>query len=247
MLLFGSLHRTERRRSLGSLRTGFTLIELLVVIAVISILAAILFPVFAKARANARKTTALSNLKQIGAALHMYASDYDEHLPDRWPIWNGYREFYWRVDGGDLPAHLNPYVKNREVWFSPEDRLSKRGPSSFSMNGELAPGWPLSKIGRPAEAIYVTDRTDLDLITIDPDQQEPPEVYFWWKFCDPPLDRGPANLPRPYDDLMVAVQISPRRYVGDFAAYLFLDGHVKALPFARTWGNASTNLHYPFK
>src|SRR5207237_6130470 len=98
MLPFASratFHRTERRRPFG-----FTLIELLVVIAIISVLAAILFPVFAKARASARKTTGLSNLKQIGAALAMYAADYDENLPNRWPIWPGYREFYWRVDGG---------------------------------------------------------------------------------------------------------------------------------------------------
>src|SRR5205807_7006993 len=168
MLPFASLHRTERRRPFG-----FTLIELLVVIAVIAILAGILFPVFAKARASARKTTALSNLKQIGAALHMYTADYDETLPDRWPIWNGYREFYWRVEGGDLPSLLKPYVKNSEVWYSPEDRLSKRGPASFSVNGELAPGWPLSKIGRPADAIYLTDRTDLDALKIGLDQEPP--------------------------------------------------------------------------
>lgn len=241
MLLFASLRRTERRRP-----SGFTLIELLVVIAIIAALAAILFPVFAQARAKARKTTALSNLKQIGAALLMYTADYDEHLPDRWPLWPGYSEFYWRVDGGDLPAHLKPYIKNAAVWYSPEDRLSKRGPTSFAVNGELAPGWPLSKIGRTAEAIYLTDRTDLDLLTNSPDG-DPPEVYFWWKFCNPPLDRGPADLPRPYDDLMVAVQISPRRYVGDVAATLFLDSHVKTLQFGRTWGDASTNLHYPFK
>lgn len=241
MLPCASLHGTERRRP-----SGFTLIELLVVIAIIAILAALLFPVFAQARAKARGATALSNLKQIGAALAMYTADYDDHLPDRWPLWPGYREFYWRVDGGDLPAHLKPYVKNTAVWYSPEDRLSKRGPTSFSVNGELAPGWPLSKISRTAEAIYLTDRTDLDVLTNSPDG-EPPEVYFWWKFCNPPLDRGPADLPRPYDDLMVAVQVSPRRYVGDVAAYLFLDSHVKALPFARTWGDASANLHYSFK
>src|SRR6266513_4962070 len=104
MLPFASLHRTERRRP-----SGFTLIELLVVIAIISVLAAILFPVFAKSRASARKTTALSNLKQIGAALAMYTADYDEHLPDRWPIWLGYRPFFWRCEGCDLPAHLKPY------------------------------------------------------------------------------------------------------------------------------------------
>ena len=196
-------------------------------------------------RDKAGETTALSNLKQIGAALTMYTADYDEHLPNRWPLWNGYRDFFWRVDGGDLPAHLKRYISDPEVWYSPDDRLSKRGVTSFSLNGELAPGWPLAKIGRPAEAIYLTDRTDLDLITTGPD--EAPDVYFWWKFCNPPLDQGPTDLPRPYDDLMVATQISPRRYVGDVAAYLFLDAHVKTLPFAKTWGGASTNLHYPFK
>ena len=241
MLPFASLHRTERRRP-----SGFTLIELLVVIAIISVLAGILFPVFAKARASARKTTALSNLKQIGAALAMYTAGYDEHLPDRWPIWLGYREFYWRGEGWDLPSLLNPYIRNPAVWYSPEDRLWNRAATSFAVNGELAPGWPLAKIGRPAEAIYLTDGTDLDALTIGP-HQDPPDVYFWWKFCNPPLDRGPADLPRPYDDLMVATQISPRRYVGDVAAYLFLDGHVRTLPFAKTWGDASTNLHYPFK
>src|SRR6266536_4639298 len=62
-------------------RSGFTLIELLVVIAIIAILAALLFPVFARAREQARKTTCLSNLKQIGAGMLMYAQDYDETLP----------------------------------------------------------------------------------------------------------------------------------------------------------------------
>lgn len=234
-------HRTERRRL-----SGFTLIELLVVIAIIAILAGILFPVFAKARAKARETTALSNLKQIGAALQMYAADYNDHLPNRWPIWNGYKEFYWKVEGGDLPSLLKAYVKNSAVWYSPEDRLANRSSTSFSVNGELAPGWPLSKIGKPATAIYLADRTDLDALTIGPDG-DLPEVYFWWRFCNPPLDRGPLDLPRQYDDLMVATQISPRRYAGDVAAYLFLDGHAKTLPFAQTWGDAATNLHYPFK
>lgn len=242
MLPCASLGRTERRRP-----AGFTLIELLVVVAVLAVLAGILFPVFAKARENARKTTALSNLKQIGAALLLYTTDYDGHLPNRWPVWLGYQEFYWRCEGCDLPAHLKAYVRNPAVWYSPEDRLAIRGATSFAVNGELAPGWPLAKIGRPAEAIYLTDRTDLEALKIDPAQHDPPDVYFWWRFCDPPLERGPADLPRPYDDLMTAVQVSPRRYVGDVAAYLFLDGHVRTLPFARTWGDASTNLHYPFK
>jgi len=65
-------------------RKGFTLIEILVVITIISILAAILFPVFARARENARRASCLSNLKQIGLGMMMYAQDYDEHYPLAW-------------------------------------------------------------------------------------------------------------------------------------------------------------------
>src|SRR5580700_2289087 len=64
-----------------STNRAFTLIELLVVIAIIAILASILFPVFAQARAQARKTTCLSNNKQVGLAMLMYVQDYDEVLP----------------------------------------------------------------------------------------------------------------------------------------------------------------------
>src|SRR3989440_7237437 len=62
-------------------RKAFTLIEVLVVIAIIAILAAILVPVFAQAREAARKTSCLSNTKQIGSAYMMYVQDYDEHFP----------------------------------------------------------------------------------------------------------------------------------------------------------------------
>src|SRR5215218_9411855 len=61
--------------------TGFTLIELLVVIAIIALLAAILFPVFARARENARKASCLSNVKQLGLAIAQYTQDFDETLP----------------------------------------------------------------------------------------------------------------------------------------------------------------------
>jgi prepilin-type N-terminal cleavage/methylation domain-containing protein len=239
MLPFASLHWTERRRPFG-----FTLIELLVVIAVLAVLAGILFPVFAHARESARKSTAMSNLRQISTALHMYTADYDEHLPARWPVWPGYDPDFLLVKP-TLDVLLQPYVRNSAIWFSPEDRLPNKGRSSFAMNGELAPGWPLSKIGKPAEAIYLTDRTDLD--TGHSDHPDAYSVYCWWKFTNPLLDRGPADLPRSYDLPSVAVQISPYRYVGDVSLYLFLDGHVQALPFAKTWGDATTNMHYPFK
>ena len=66
------------------MRKGFTLIELLVVIAIIAILAAILFPVFAKAREKARQASCESNLKQLALGMLMYAQDYDEKLPANW-------------------------------------------------------------------------------------------------------------------------------------------------------------------
>ena len=68
-------------------RKGFTLIELLVVIAIIAILAAILFPVFAKAREKARQTTCLSNQKQLNLAVLSYAQDYDEILTPSLIYW----------------------------------------------------------------------------------------------------------------------------------------------------------------
>src|SRR5579872_3193597 len=74
--MLSSLIRSPRR-----LKSGFTLIEMLVVIAIIAILTAILFPVFAQAREAARKTSCLSNMKQVGLATLLYVQDYDETFP----------------------------------------------------------------------------------------------------------------------------------------------------------------------
>jgi prepilin-type N-terminal cleavage/methylation domain-containing protein len=74
-------------QSIARSRVGFTLIELLVVIAIIAILAAILFPVFAKAREKARQTTCMNNQKQIATAMQLYAQDHDEILPAAEEVW----------------------------------------------------------------------------------------------------------------------------------------------------------------
>lgn len=101
-------------------RAGFTLIELLVVIGIIAILSAILFPVFAKAREKGRQISCLSNLKQIGMALNMYAQDWDGFLPSH---------FQWVWDSAETKRFtdtLMPYIKNREIFFCPSDRFAKR-------------------------------------------------------------------------------------------------------------------------
>ncbi len=97
------------------MRKGFTLIELLVVIAIIAILAAILFPVFAKARDKARQTTCLSNCKQIGLALLMYAQDYDETSP----LGCGPRARYDYVHYECWATALNSYINNWQIWACP--------------------------------------------------------------------------------------------------------------------------------
>jgi len=96
-------------------RRAFTLIELLVVIAIIAILAAILFPVFAKAREKARQTSCLSSTRQIGTGLMQYCQDYDEgYYIDEWS--------YPSINNGPLDMTL-PYVKNEQIWVCPTLRF----------------------------------------------------------------------------------------------------------------------------
>ncbi len=104
------------------MRKGFTLIELLVVIAIIAILAAILFPVFARAREKARQSNCLSNLKQLGLAALMYAQDYDELLP--------YEDYDTDASGdegaGDTTwrSVVLPYCKNQQIFFCPSKKMT---------------------------------------------------------------------------------------------------------------------------
>jgi len=112
------------------MRRAFTLIELLVVIAIIAILAAILFPVFARAKAAAKKTACLSNLNQIGHAIVIYMGDYDDVFPhaldasDKWApqIWDFNPDFRNRIPYMPLLSEaLQPYLKNHDVFMCPSD------------------------------------------------------------------------------------------------------------------------------
>ena len=114
------------QRSRGA---AFTLIELLVVIAIIAILAAILFPVFARARENARRSSCQSNLKQVGLGILQYAQDYDEYLPiGNLPSGNAFVGQGWA-------STVMPYIKSTQVLKCPSDP----GPQGSVLIGNRVP------------------------------------------------------------------------------------------------------------
>jgi prepilin-type N-terminal cleavage/methylation domain-containing protein/prepilin-type processing-associated H-X9-DG protein len=130
------------------MRKGFTLIELLVVIAIIAILAAILFPVFAKAREKARQASCLSNVKQLGLGIMSYAQDYDEKLPPR----------YYRFDPG-VPGGPNwcdhlvqPYIKNTQVIQCPGTVGRSYGYNQNYLNWAA-----IGSIATPAETVMLAE------------------------------------------------------------------------------------------
>lgn len=191
-------------------RTAFTLIELLVVIAIIAILAAILFPVFAKAREQARQTACVSNNRQIGTALAMYAQDYDERLPfmhypddQRTPVTafnNAYcqqKNYRCSFSYADM---IFPYVKNLQIFSCPSDTNNwnaydtRKARLSYGMNTfifgrngnrlsarETGPGPSLSEIPRPADRIFLAENSNgLDTVAL-------------WCFRSPALNHQKEN------------------------------------------------------
>ncbi|MCC2670672.1 MAG: prepilin-type N-terminal cleavage/methylation domain [Armatimonadetes bacterium] len=219
---------------------GFTLIELLVVIAIIAILAAILFPVFAKAREAARKTSCSSNLRQMGTALLMYTQDYDETYPNRRfgtaarP--NGDDVYSWRTV-------LQPYIKNNQLFTCPSNPSNQTtstdpvykisyaanfnygglnspppSPGVFSVLGNglfgnsLSSGVAMASVQAPADLIAVVEIYRV------------PYVSFMIDI------RGTTDslVPQPYYEQSL--------FTGHNGTsnYLFADGHVKALRPAQT-------------
>jgi len=127
--------------------SGFTLIELLVVIAIIAILAAILFPVFAKVREKARQTSCLSNEKQLGLGFAQYVSDYDQMWPFgsyKIPALNG-------PVGNGWAGQIYPYIKSSAVYTCPDDPTTSpvagETPISYGFNCDIPRHDPFYNLG----------------------------------------------------------------------------------------------------
>ncbi len=138
-------------------KRGFTLIELLVVIAIIAILAAILFPVFAKAREKARTSSCMSNIKQIMLAELSYAQDYDEAFcPTR--RWNTPREDPV-VNGANMwwDQALAPYLKSTQILTCPSNKASALGYQMWEPVCVGNAGLAMADLKAPSECIALYD------------------------------------------------------------------------------------------
>jgi prepilin-type N-terminal cleavage/methylation domain-containing protein/prepilin-type processing-associated H-X9-DG protein len=192
---------------------GFTLIELLVVIAIIAILAAILFPVFAQAREKARQTACLSNCRQIGMALQMYAQDWEEGLP---------LNSHSGPDSGWLVT-LQTYSRSKLLnrcpsdpssnWDRPDGRATSYATSFyFTPEGGFT---TLASAARPAETVCLAEARENT-------RGDHFHAHMWVK------RRGSSVVLDPREE------IAPERHSGG-AIYVFLDGHAKWHRLAQLW------------
>jgi len=169
------------------MKRGFTLIELLVVIAIIAILAAILFPVFAKAREKARQTSCLSNMKQLGLAVMMYTQDYDETYP--------YAYYYIDpVAGGSKGYHhwsynAMAYVQNAQIFVCPSDKSRGLAPTNPGLDFQVP---ALSYI--PNEAIFARPRAFFHAATLA-SVDAPADFIMLAEISDYPLALGGSSGP----------------------------------------------------
>ncbi len=187
-------------------RKGFTLIELLVVIAIIAILAAILFPVFARARENARKSTCQSNLKQMATAALQYVQDYDETMIRTYTqVGTAYYGWVWL---------LQPYVKNTQIFTCPSKpsakwngtSLGNHGYSFYGINPTTPnPSQPHTLSGRALAEI----QSPSDIVLFGDSPENSHYVMDW-------------DLPQTADN----GGVSEARH-SEGANFAFVDGHVK--------------------
>lgn len=220
-------------------KTGFTLIELLVVISIISILAAILFPVFARARENARRTSCLSNLKQIGLGFRMYTQDYDGRYPygyalnydgeNRKPIVDtdsSRPSGRFTVTGypsgeamGKLKTWMDliyPYVKSVGIFVCPSADASDRTMPSYGYNQAFG------SLGSDS-FWYLSDASRYWLPVLESEVQRPSEVAVV-------VDYNRRESPRAAPNHMTNLTYYRPIPHLDGGNRVYVDGHAKWLP-----------------
>lgn len=221
-------------------KKGFTLIELLVVIAIIAILAAILFPVFAKAREKARSTHCQSNLRQISEALHLYFDDWDETL-------NPFEAFWvWGQKGG-WTNRVRAYNKTPDLFHCPSDDhffsyTETADATSFNPHRQPVVEATIADIKNPSKFIHFADSpghgfTERDAdADIDTNDQIDGNVYGGKKdkASSPPISKAPNYL---------YIHWPGRHNTGN--NLVFFDGHVKWFN-DWTWGEMTLNRKGPF-
>ncbi|MEO7719958.1 MAG: DUF1559 domain-containing protein [Capsulimonas sp.] len=258
------MNRSFIRKSPQTL--GFTLIELLVVIAIIAILAAILFPVFAKAREKARQISCISNMKQIGLGMMMYTGDYDE----AYPLQSNYAP-----GGKDWTQAIQPYIKNGN---SPNSYTTVGGvfscPSfpSPDYNGQFIVRADVFPVGyNPGTSSPIVTQAQIDnvsekiaMIEVGGNGQNPygsnnynpitsfnADAYYWITAndaahihgTDSALQYGDCDAPHDtaHYNYYQGCNGTPRYRHSNGSDFLFLDGHVKAIQRGRLdWLN---NIH----
>jgi len=249
-------------------RRGFTLIELLVVIAIIAILAAILFPVFAQAREKARQASCTSNLKQIGLAVLMYATDYDEQLP--WGASNGgativtwydLAEPYVKVGAsgfgyqtattGPKPFYVCPSFTNQQVPIQPGDpapitfTASQVTPAmSYSANGNTMPMFNKNlNSWFPGNALtgLAQQQAPATLVLAAHSMGTRPSIGGddWTSGCTGLESGTPAGAPAAQGS--ATVYCAGRYKHSGGSVYILSDGHAKWFKSPNSWRAKSTN------
>jgi prepilin-type N-terminal cleavage/methylation domain-containing protein len=221
-------------------KTAFTLIELLVVIAIIAILAAILFPVFSQAREKARTISCLSNCRQLGLAITMYADDHDEAYPC------SCMQGMMGMEMANMQSWLDttqPYIKNWGIFRCPSDSsplwstMASMGTprrSSYGFNAYFIPvdppyyGMQMAGINRPAQCILVTELADAWA-------QDFFEPMYWG---NPPKVTDSTMQPMEWNMLTQQPLSTAITRHQQGANYVFAEGHAKFQRFTQTWQQA---------
>lgn len=241
------------------MRRGFTLIELLVVIAIIAILAALIFPVFSRAKETAKKTSCLSNMRQIGLAGAMYLTDFDGAYPQTKrstsqpevdDVDGGYEEpslgsvfdmVFPYVGAGQHRA--NEKLEKAKIYACPTDpdpfgqvcaQINPDAPdvTSYLVNGFFVFGLTESMVDYPPDTIYLTERRSRGsngAPAYCDDMYRP-----WW---------NSSNAQAPEDEMdKDAGAVATGRHL-DMSNFIFADGHVRNLKWSQTYGPPQVNKH----